>query len=83
MFVIKLLAIIFFKRCKRYIILAIPFFKRCKRYIILAIPFFKRYIYMPFTEQEKNNLVNDGKFTIEQVNYYDSTGISYDKIKEL
>jgi hypothetical protein len=38
---------------------------------------------MPFTEQEKNNLVNDGKFTIEQVNYYDSTGISYDKIKEL
>lgn len=38
---------------------------------------------MPLTEQEKNNLVNDGKFTNEQVNYYDSTGISYDKIKEL
>jgi hypothetical protein len=38
---------------------------------------------MSLSEQEKNNLVNDGKFTRERVNYYDSTGISYDKIKEL
>ncbi len=38
---------------------------------------------MPLTEQEKNNLVKDGKFTLEQVNYYERTGISYDKIKEL
>lgn len=38
---------------------------------------------MTLSETEKTNLENDGKFTREMINYFDSTDLSYDKIKEL
>ena len=38
---------------------------------------------MPLSETEKANLENDGKFTREMINYFDSTDLSYNKIKEL
>lgn len=38
---------------------------------------------MTLSETEKANLENDGKFTREMINYFDSTDLSYNKIKEL
>jgi hypothetical protein len=37
---------------------------------------------MPFSEQEKRNLVNNGKFKEQQVAFLDETGVSYDILKE-
>lgn len=38
---------------------------------------------MSLSEQEKNNLVNDGKFTQQQVDFFSDNGIRYDVIKNL
>lgn len=37
---------------------------------------------MPFTEQEKNNLRNDGKFTDDQIEYFSNNDLDYTLIKE-
>jgi hypothetical protein len=50
---------------------------------LLAIIFFKRYIYMPFSEEERRNLENDGKFTPRQIQILERVQISYDNIKRL
>jgi hypothetical protein len=38
---------------------------------------------MSLSEQEKNNLVNDGKFTLEQVDFFNNNGLRYNIIKLL
>jgi hypothetical protein len=66
--------------------LAIPFSKRYKifwLYLFLKGIFLKGIIYMSLSEQEKNNLVNDGKFTQQQVDFFSDNGIRYDVIKNL
>ncbi len=66
--------------------MAIPFSKRYKifwLYLFLKGIFLKGIIYMSLSEQEKNNLVNDGKFTQQQVDFFSDNGIRYDVIKNL
>ncbi len=55
----------------------------CKGVKTFGYTFFKRYIYiyMSLSEQEKNNLVNDGKFTPEQVEFFSNNGLRYNTIK--
>jgi hypothetical protein len=38
---------------------------------------------MPLSEEEKRNLINDGKFTPSQINLFERVQISYDNVKRI